>query len=123
MYSSCPAFKKDSNPSGRWAVLRFLIPSILFLSLLFNFSSTIAETKYSAIPVEYGRVIYQYNEKSPNHLFIIGMSHRNTLTRLNGNNTSRVQAEVYKIGEWLIDHGGLEHPFARRIFSKKPFKD
>jgi hypothetical protein len=66
-----------------------------------------AETKIK-IPTEYGEVIYQSNEKSPKQVFIIGISHRDAITCLNGDNTSRVQAEVYKIGDWLIHHQGLE---------------
>jgi hypothetical protein len=55
-----------------------------------------------AFPTQYGEIIYQWNKESPNQLFIVGIAHRDTLTRANGDNTSRVQAEVYKIGEWLI---------------------
>ena len=66
-----------------------------------------AETNLK-VPVEYGEVIYRFNEKSPNQIFIIGISHRDSLTYLNGDNTSRVQAEVYKIGDWLIHHQGSE---------------
>ena len=60
------------------------------------------------IPAEYGEIIYRFNEKSPNQIFIIGISHRDALTCLNGDNTSRVQAEIYKIGDWLIHNQGLE---------------
>jgi hypothetical protein len=66
-----------------------------------------AETNLK-IPVEYGEIIYRFNEKSPNQIFIIGISHRDALTCLNGDNTSRVQAEAYKIGDWLIHNQGLE---------------
>jgi len=83
----------------------------LFLLLtLFSFLLTTpshGETNLN-IPAEYGEVIYQCNEKSPNQLFIIGMSHRDSLTRANGKNTSRVQAEVYQIGDWLIHNQQLE---------------
>ncbi len=60
------------------------------------------------IPAQYGEIIYRFNEKSPNQIFIIGISHRDALTCLNGDNTSRVQAEIYKIGDWLIHNQGLE---------------
>jgi hypothetical protein len=36
------------------------------------------------------------------------LSHRDSLTRLNGANTPKVQAEVYKIGDWLIHQQGCE---------------
>jgi hypothetical protein len=59
-------------------------------------------------PAPYGELIYQTNEKSPNQLYIIGTAHRDSLTCLNGSLTPRVQAEVYKIGEWLIGQRGIE---------------
>jgi hypothetical protein len=74
----------------------------------------------AALPPEYGEVIYCCNEKSPNQLFIIGMSHRDAVSRLNGLNTSRVQAEVYKLGEWLIQNRGLELLLPEGFFKKKP---
>jgi hypothetical protein len=70
---------------------------------LFSFASARAETSLT-LPSQYGEIIHQSNQESPNQLFIVGIGHRDTLTRANGNNTSRVQAEVYKIGEWLIHH-------------------
>ena len=83
----------------------------LFLLLtLFSFlltTSSRAETNLK-IPVEYGEVIYRFNENSQNQIFMIGISHRDALTCLNGDNTPRVQAEVYKIGDWLIHNQGLE---------------
>jgi hypothetical protein len=69
--------------------------------------------------VEYGEVIYQINEKSPNQIFIIGISHRDSLTCLNGENTSRVQAEVYKIGDGLIHQQGLELLLPEGFFAGK----
>jgi hypothetical protein len=62
----------------------------------------------STVLAQFGEIIYQYNEKSPSQVYIIGMAHRDSLTRRNGSQTSRVQAEVYKIGEWLIHNKGLE---------------
>jgi hypothetical protein len=89
------------------------------LPLLYCSSST-AGTDLAALPPEYGEVIYCCNEKSPSQLFIIGMSHRDSITRLNGLNTSRVQAEVYKLGEWLIRNRGLELLLPEGFFRKKP---
>jgi len=59
-------------------------------------------------PREYGDIIYRANEGSPNHLYIIGMSHRDAITRENGKNTTRAQAELYKIGEWLVETQGVQ---------------
>ncbi len=84
---------------------------LLFLVfILFSFLLSVplhAETDLK-IPVEYGEVIYQFNEKSPKQIFIIGISHRDSLTCFNGDKTPRVQTEVYKIGDWLIHNQPLE---------------
>ncbi len=74
------------------------------------------------LPPQYGKVIYRLNEKSPNQLFIIGLSHRDSLTCLNGDNTSKVQAEVYKIGDWLIHSQGLELLLPEGFFKSKSTK-
>jgi hypothetical protein len=80
---------------------------MILVSLLLNRApAPCAETNLN-IPAEYGEVIYRSNPESPNQLFIIGMSHRDSLTRTNGENTSRVQAEVYQIGNWLIHTQGV----------------
>jgi hypothetical protein len=89
-----------------------LLKKLLFLSLSLSFfligiPLSAAQTNL-ILPPQYGRMIYQLNEKSPNQLFIIGLSHRDSLTCLNGDNTPKVQAEVYKIGDWLIHNQGLE---------------
>ena len=89
-----------------------LLKKLLFLPLILAFflsgiPLSTAQTNL-ILPPQYGRMIYQLNEKSPNQLFIIGLSHRDSLTCLNGDNTPKVQAEVYKIGDWLIHNQGLE---------------
>jgi len=83
---------------------------LLFALALFSFPLTIPSNaqKLPEIPAEYGVTLYRFNEKSPNHIFIIGISHRDALTCLNGDNTSRVQAEIYKIGDWLIHNQKVE---------------
>jgi hypothetical protein len=84
--------------------IAFFLPFLLcFLFAL----SLHAETSVE-IPGQYGETIYRFNEKSPNQIFIIGISHRDALTNLNGADTSKVQAEIYKIGDWLIHTQGLE---------------
>jgi hypothetical protein len=85
---------------------RFVFLFLTFFSFLLPYP--LDAERSIKIPDEYGEVIYQSNEKSPDQIFIIGISHRDAITRLNGDNTSRVQAEVYKIGDWLIHSQGLE---------------
>ncbi len=98
--------------------MRPIFSLVIFLSAL-SFSSSIANMNPAVLPEEYGEVVFQYNASSPNQIYIIGMSHRDSLTRLNGDNTSRVQAEVYKIGEWLIQYKGLELLLPEGFFGRK----
>jgi hypothetical protein len=65
-------------------------------------------TAMFSLPSTYGKIIYRYNETSPNKVYIIGISHRDSRTRLNGSNTAKTQTEVYKIGEWLNHNRNLD---------------
>jgi hypothetical protein len=94
----------------------FLI--LIVLAFLLSISPSTAETNLM-VPPRYGEVIYRFNEKSPNQIFIIGISHRDALTCLNGDNTSRVQAEVYEIGDWLIHNQRLELLLPEGFFKSK----
>jgi len=86
---------------------RTLFLILIALPFLLGVPFSTAETPLT-LPPQYGRMIYQLNAESPNQLFIIGLSHRDSLTCLNGDNTPKIQAEVYKIGDWLIHYQGLE---------------
>jgi hypothetical protein len=81
-----------------------------------------ANQDLSKIPEEYGEVIYQSYGESSKQLYIIGVEHRDAITRSNGINTSKVQAEVYKIGEWLIQNEGLRLLLPEGFFTKKTGK-
>jgi hypothetical protein len=104
----------------------YIVKKLLFLCLAFFFSFLLislsnAETNLK-IPVEYGKVVYRSNEKSLNQIFIIGIGHRDSLTRFNGNNTPRVQAEIYRIGDWLIHNQGCELLLPEGFFKSKTTK-
>jgi hypothetical protein len=91
--------------------------SLLLFVLLF---SSIAAGASPVVPTEFGEVIFSRNEKSPGHLFIVGLSHRDSLTRLNHIGTPKVQIEVYKIGDWLIHHQGTRLLVPEGFFTGKP---
>lgn len=92
------------------------------ISFLHGVDSSFAETYPSRIPVECGEVICQSNENRPGQIYIIALSHRDALTTLNGNMTSRVQAEVYRIGDWLIHQQGVELLLPEGFFVNKTAK-
>jgi hypothetical protein len=98
--------------------------AIFFLAMLLSPFSAVTQAFNSPapgvkdFPQEYGDIIYQINQKSPKQIYIIGISHRDTLTRTNGINTARVQAEIYKTGEWLIANEKLEVLLPEGFFKK-----
>ncbi len=67
-----------------------------------------AEAGSGACPPEYGKILYECSPAQEKQLFIIGMGHRDALTGANGRRTAKIQAEVYKLGEWLIRQEGVE---------------
>jgi hypothetical protein len=101
-----------------------LLSCIVFFSLvmLLPYQSHPAESQSCALPDDYGKVVCRYNEGSPNQVYIIGIAHRDSLTRSNESRTPRVQAEVYKIGEWLIQNQGIELLLPEGFFSVYPKK-
>jgi hypothetical protein len=98
-------------------ILFLLIALFSFLLIAPSTAQTIPE-----IPAQYGEIIYRSNEKSPNQIFIIGISHRDALTCLNGDNTAKVQAEIYKIGDWLIHNQGVELVLPEAFFKSSSAK-
>lgn len=85
------------------ATLRKLKHGIPLVALAgFLAMSSAAGAQPLAIPNEYGKVIYQRQGNPDNEIYIIGQSHRSAQTGANGSNTAAVQAEIYRIGEWLV---------------------
>ena len=93
------------------------------LSLANSPSTPLEENKttqaFLTIPKESGEVIYQFNGEASKQIYIIGVEHRNTITCCNGINTAKVQAEVYRIGEWLIRNEGLRLLLPEGFFTRK----
>jgi hypothetical protein len=98
------------------------LPLAVFIVLLASTGTTpgpiIAEE--ALLPVTYGEVIYRVNEDSPRQLYIIGISHGDTLTGANSPHTPRVEAEVYRIGAWLAQNRGIELLLPEGFFAGKP---
>jgi hypothetical protein len=122
-----------SNGEGIFFGKILVLPFALFLCLLAS-SLSLAESNsasskgnqtiqdLSRIPKEYGEVIYQSYGETSKQLYIIGVEHRDAITRSNGINTSKVQAEVYKIGEWLVLNEELGLQLPEGFFTKKTGK-
>ncbi len=104
--------------------LVFLILSFAAISSGLNAGSlpvitqSLPVSAIKSFPGELGEVIYRCNEDNPNQLFIIGISHRDTMTGTNGPTTVQAQVEVYRIAEWLIRNRGLELLLPEGFFSE-----
>lgn len=94
-----------------------LVLFLMFLLCLFIPSIGITQDGRPALPAEYGKVIYRCNEGSPDQLFIIGIGHRDSLTRAKGEHTVGSQVDVYRIAEWLVRNKGLELLLPEGFFS------
>jgi hypothetical protein len=81
---------------------------IIALLLIAGCNLNIHHTDISVIPYEYGEVIFSINKESPNQIYVIGLSHRDALTRANGIGTVKSGVQVYRIGEWLIQNKDYE---------------
>ncbi|MGE5841359.1 MAG: hypothetical protein ACM335_03700 [Deltaproteobacteria bacterium] len=107
-------FRRAKRPLQASFILSF------FLLILLPGSACSAEAEQCVLPEDYGEVVCRYNERAPNHLYIIGLAHRDSLTRANGSRTPRIQAEVYKIGEWLIQNQEVELLLPEGFFATNP---
>ena len=108
-----------SLPAGVDSPKKRLLPVLLIPCFIFlNLSLLRAETDRSLLPAEFGEVIYRCQETSPKQLFIIGMAHRDALTGLSIPAVSRAQAEVYKLGEWLIQNERCELLLPEGFFAR-----
>jgi hypothetical protein len=92
------------------------------ISFLQGLDSSIAGRNLPRIPADCGELICQSNENQPGQIYIIALVHRDALTVLNGNNSSRVQAEIYRIGDWLIHQQGVELLLPEGFFVDKSAK-
>ncbi|KJS00366.1 MAG: hypothetical protein VR65_12685 [Desulfobulbaceae bacterium BRH_c16a] len=71
------------------------------------------------IPLEYGKVVYRINENSPKQLYIIGISHRDPESGLNGSTTIQTQADIFRIGEWLNRNRELQLLLPEGYFTER----
>jgi hypothetical protein len=71
-----------------------------------------------SFPAEYGEIIFRKNPHAPQQVYIIGQSHRSAITGKAGPDLVNVQAEIYRIGEWLILENNVELLLPEGFFQK-----
>jgi hypothetical protein len=112
----------------------FRFSSLLVLFLIFLPAATsLAEDDGSSFAgnpvmadnslVPYGRVIFQINGQLPRQIYIVGQTHRSALTRESRPDVIRVQAQIYRIGEWLIREQKVGMLLPEGFFQRPPGKD
>jgi hypothetical protein len=75
----------------------------------------------AAVPDQYGQVVFsKAGQSSDKHIYIIGHSHRSAMTGANGQHTVSSQAQVYRLGEWLIREKGIDLLLPEGFFRRQP---
>ncbi len=94
----------DSRPPARRWLLFFLSAVLICLSLVDRRACAdgrVVAADFFGLPPQYGEIIYQNAGSGANHLYIIGISHRDPQNGSPADTTLNSQAEVFRIGEWL----------------------
>ncbi|MBN2429658.1 MAG: hypothetical protein JXK94_15090 [Deltaproteobacteria bacterium] len=77
----------------------------------------------SALPMDFGEIVYRRNADSPLQLYIVANSHRSALSGANGSQTVQAQLETFKIGEWLIRQQQVDLILPEGFFGSRDVAD
>lgn len=107
---------------------RFLRRLINLAGALVLLTGTAAGAKDAAplappLPVDYGEVVYRVNPQAPRQVYIIGQCHRSAVSDRVHSDTVKVQAEIYRIGEWLIREKNVSLLLPEGFFQRTAGKD
>lgn len=97
----------DCVVNSMFQKVKSLVAAAAACTMVAGFFPAQAEASRATLPHELGQVIYQKHGDRPNQIFIVGQSHRSASTGANGAHTVQAQAEIYRIGEWLIRTEGV----------------
>jgi hypothetical protein len=93
-----------------------LVTAVVLLGLLLPRTATAA-----MVPEQYGQVLFsKAGDSSDKHIYIIGHSHRSSVSGANGQHTVSSQAQVYRLGEWLIREKGIDLLLPEGFFRRQP---
>jgi hypothetical protein len=71
------------------------------------------------LPESFGEVVYQEHGNRDRKIFIIAQSHRSAVSGEENEDCQKVQAEIYRIGEWLIANERVEALLPEGYFSNR----
>lgn len=98
-------FSKSTSPCSSTSLfLRHLLYLAVAMVLLAGTAVGAEEGKSRApfFPTDYGKIVFRVNVRAPQQIYIIGQCHRSAISGRVRPDTIKVQAEIYRIGEWLI---------------------
>jgi hypothetical protein len=75
------------------------------------------------VPENIGEVIYRVNTEQANQIYIVAQSHRSSFVGRSNVITEQVQAEIFRIGEWLIRNRDVELLLPEGYFRGPSVKD
>lgn len=91
-------------------ILPFISTLVIFL-----FATAIGQAETNGdrttdlrLPERFGEVIYQEHGERDNRIYIVAQSHRSAINGQENGDCQKVQAEIYRIGEWLIVNEKVE---------------
>ena len=73
----------------------------------------------AGLPSELGAIVYQQNPERPFQVYIIGNSHRSSVSGDNGVHTVSAQVQTYRIAEWLIRQHQVELLLPEGFFGRQ----
>ena len=112
--------KVHTNPRRRSMYSLLPLAGLLVLLTSTGTSPRPMTDEEGSLPVDFGEILYRTNEDSPRQLYIVGISHEDTLTGARSPYTPRVEAEIYRIGAWLARNKGLGLLLPEGFFAVKP---
>jgi hypothetical protein len=121
-------FPPRINSPRFWLLILLALAGSLLLSTTLPAAAAVGEPVAAPeqaagqlfVPAEYGEIVYQKNGDGPRQIYIIGQSHRSALSGQDAPDTIRVQAEIYRLGEWLIQEQNVELLLPEGFFQKAP---
>ena len=88
-----------------WRLLVIGVLTLLQLAPGSGYGRTIGNADSDLrLPAHLGEVVYQERLDRDNRVYIIAQSHRSAISGKENDDCQQVQAEIYRIGEWLIAH-------------------
>jgi len=95
--------------TGKFRLLHVSLLTCILLTSARVYGKTVEDQKPEpALPANLGKVVYQEHEELDNRVYIIAQSHRSAISGEENCDCRKVQAEIFRIGEWLIANEKVE---------------